>query len=65
MAKAAIQNPAFYDEDKARELFESGRAAAEKFLRSWDFEDYKRKFRSGGPAVTRRSAVTGAGDRTI
>ena len=27
-------------------LFESGRAAAEKFLAGWDFEAYKAKYRS-------------------
>ena len=32
---------------KAQELFDSGRTAAEQFLSSWNFEDYKRRFRSG------------------
>jgi NTE family protein len=44
--------------DKARALFESGRTAAEQFLASWDFEEYKRRFRSGA-TVTRRESVTG------
>jgi NTE family protein len=43
-------------EDKARQLFESGQTAAEQFLASWDFADYKRRFRSGG-TVTRRETV--------
>jgi NTE family protein len=42
--------------DQARALFESGRSAAEQFLASWNFEDYKRKFRSGA-TVTRRETV--------
>jgi NTE family protein len=42
--------------NRARELFNSGRAAAEQFLASWDFEEYKRKFRSG-QTVTRRESI--------
>jgi NTE family protein len=43
-------------DDKARQLFQSGQQAAEQFLASWDFDEYKQKFRSGG-TVTRREAV--------
>jgi NTE family protein len=42
--------------DRARALFESGQTAAERFLESWDFETYKRKFRSGA-TVTRRQSI--------
>jgi NTE family protein len=35
------------DRDTARRLFESGRSAAARFLDGWDFERYKREFRSG------------------
>lgn len=42
--------------DRAQALFNSGRTAAEQFLASWDFEEYKRKFRSGA-TVTRRESV--------
>lgn len=41
---------------KAQALFQSGHDAAEQFLATWDFEQYKRKFRSG-QAATRRESV--------
>jgi NTE family protein len=44
-------------DDRARALFESGRTAAQQFLASWDFEEYKRRFRSGS-TVARRATVT-------
>jgi NTE family protein len=44
-------------EVKARRLFASGQRAAEQFLATWDFEEYKRKFRSG-QAATRRETVS-------
>jgi NTE family protein len=34
--------------ERQYELFQNGRAAAEKFLSSWDFESYQREFGSGG-----------------
>jgi NTE family protein len=43
-------------EDKAQALFKSGHDAADSFLASWDFEEYKAKFRSGR-TVTRRETV--------
>ncbi len=39
-------------------LYESGRAAAEGFLKTWDFEAYTATFRSGAPQPTRRQAIT-------
>jgi len=36
-------------------LWESGRAAAEDFLKTWDFEAYKAEFRSGKPQASRRA----------
>jgi NTE family protein len=44
--------------EKTRELFESGRTAARKFLSSWDFEAYKATFRSEKPPPGRRESVT-------
>jgi NTE family protein len=35
-------------------LYQSGRAGAEAFLKAWDFEDYKARFRTGRPDVKRR-----------
>ena len=43
--------------DQAKALFKSGQDAAEQFLTTWDFADYKAKFRSGNP-VARRDTVT-------
>jgi NTE family protein len=45
---------------KAQQLFDSGKQAAEDFLRTWDFDAYIRKFRSG-PPPSRRSTVVGPG----
>jgi NTE family protein len=42
--------------NKAQQLFESGHRAADEFLATWDFEEYKRRFRSGR-TVTRRETV--------
>jgi NTE family protein len=44
---------------RAQALFSSGKEAANKFLASWDFEQYKQRFRSG-QAPGRRETVTGA-----
>jgi NTE family protein len=35
-------------------LYASGEAAARAFLTSWDFEQYKARFRSGAPEVRRQ-----------
>jgi NTE family protein len=43
--------------EQSRALFESGRGAAAKFLQTWDFEDYKARFR-GASAVGRRESVS-------
>jgi NTE family protein len=43
--------------DKAKALFKSGHDAAEAFLASWDFEEYKANFRSGR-TETRRETVS-------
>ena len=40
---------------KAQELFDSGRTAAEQFLSSWNFEDYKRRF--GGVSASRPESI--------
>jgi NTE family protein len=45
--------------DLANQLFESGRAAAARFLQTWDFEGYKREFRTG-KQHSRRAAVSSA-----
>jgi NTE family protein len=42
---------------RKRELYESGRDAAEEFLSRWDFEAYKTTFRSGQSRPSRRRAV--------
>ena len=39
--------------DKSDALFESGRRAAEKFFKTWNWDTYKAKFRSGRPRVSR------------
>jgi NTE family protein len=41
---------------QAKALFNSGKDAADRFLASWDFEEYKTRFRSG-KTVTRRASV--------
>jgi NTE family protein len=41
--------------DRARQLFESGQSAAEQFLTTWNFDEYKRRFRSGTPSTRRQS----------
>jgi NTE family protein len=41
--------------DRAQQLFHSGQSAAEQFLTTWNFEDYKRRFRSGTPSTRRQS----------
>lgn len=43
--------------ETALALYESGRSAAEEFLKSWDFEAYKAAFRSGGPAYSHRQEI--------
>ena len=45
--------------DRALELYDSGRRAAEKFLDTWDFEAYVAEFRTG-KEHSRRTAVTEA-----
>ena len=34
-------------QERAMELFQSGRTAAERFLESWNYEEYVEKFRAG------------------
>lgn len=43
-------------EERARELYESGRKATEKFLETWNFEAYIAQYRSGKP-YSRRAAI--------
>jgi NTE family protein len=50
-------------EQRAAELFESGKQAAEAFLATWSFDEYKARFRSG-PAPTRRDSVLATGSAT-
>lgn len=38
---------------QAEDLFNSGRKAASDFLKTWNFETYKARFRSGGPTIGR------------
>jgi NTE family protein len=42
--------------EKTKELFQSGQTAAQKFLNTWDFDAYKKKFREG-PAPGRRAGI--------
>ncbi len=44
--------------EQAEELFNSGRTAGETFLRSWNFDDYIEKYRTGTPP-SRRDEVSG------
>jgi NTE family protein len=44
--------------EQARELFDSGRSAASKFLSSWDFSAYTRKYRTG-TSPGRRAGLLG------
>jgi NTE family protein len=41
--------------ERAQQLFDSGKSAAQQFLTTWNFEDYKRRFRSGTPSTRRQS----------
>ena len=41
---------------KAQQLFDSGRQAAAGFLRTWNFDEYIKKFREDGPS-SRRAAT--------
>lgn len=43
--------------EQVRDLFESGRNAAARFLRSWDFQSYIDRFRSGGEPPSRRETL--------
>lgn len=43
--------------ERAEALYQSGRAAAEKFLADWDFDAYVEEFRSGRKRRSRRDAV--------
>jgi NTE family protein len=43
--------------ERASALFESGRAAAKKFLDSWDFTAYIQQFRTGTPPTRRASLL--------
>ena len=45
------------DPDAKHMLFQAGYEAATEFLRTWDFEAYKRTFRAPGPRTTRRERV--------
>ena len=42
---------------QAEALWQQGRADAERFLDSWDFDAYRRRFRSGDRVPTRRDEV--------
>ena len=42
--------------DRAKSLFNSGKDATDRFLASWNFEEYKARFRSG-KTVSRRASV--------
>jgi len=44
--------------ERTQALFESGRSAAADFLKTWDFDAYKAKYRSGADQPTRRDTVT-------
>jgi NTE family protein len=43
--------------DRALQLYESGRAAAEQFLETWDFAGYVAAFRTGQPQSRRREVA--------
>ncbi|HEY7629226.1 MAG TPA: patatin-like phospholipase family protein [Thermoleophilaceae bacterium] len=43
--------------ERTKALYESGRKAAEDFLKSWDFEAYKAAFRSGTEPPSRRESL--------
>jgi NTE family protein len=43
--------------ERALELYESGRKAADEFLAGWDFDGYVAAFRSGGVPQSRRAGV--------
>jgi NTE family protein len=45
---------------QSQALFDSGKAAAQQFLNSWDFDAYKRKFRTG-QVPSRRETALGSG----
>jgi NTE family protein len=45
------------DPDTKSKLFQSGYGAAGEFLRTWDFEAYKRAFRQPGSQTTCRQRV--------
>ena len=47
--------------ERADELYESGRRAAEVFLSGWDFEAYKASFREGAAPGRREALITGEG----
>jgi NTE family protein len=47
--------------DRAQALFSSGKDAAGKFLASWDFEQYKQRFRNG-TSTARRETVARPAD---
>lgn len=49
-------NSTNFDLDKAtaERLYQSGRAAAQKFLEAWDWEAYKAKYRTVGAGTSRR-----------
>lgn len=42
--------------ERALELFDSGRTAAEQFLKAWNFDEYKQRFRSG-TSLSRRDTI--------
>jgi NTE family protein len=44
------------DRDK-QALYQSGFKAAQEFLKTWDFEEYKKLYRSGKPLPTRREQL--------
>jgi NTE family protein len=44
--------------ERAEALYKSGQDAASQFLKTWDFEAYKKAFRSGKEQPSRREVVT-------
>jgi len=48
--------------DQTQALYDSGRQAADAFLKTWDFERYRAVYRSGQPVPTRREQALSIGD---
>jgi len=43
--------------DEAQKLYQNGKAAAEKFFATWDFEAYKAAYRRGNPPPSRQERL--------